>query len=251
VTDLDTVATPETGLGQMGRLDTFLRQFDDWRERHRDLGLTAILVLQCAIIFVMAPLAASGLLSRTVVQLVRISTATTAILIVNRKHSFGLFVVLTFLTSLLCTYYVRTGVASEATYLFNIVVTIVFDVSVAWIIARAVFGPGRISVHRIMGAVILYLYLGVIFAALYHLIDTVFYGGFVAIAKSSTSKVSEYMYFSLGALTTAGSGAIVPVHPFARSLALLESVIGQLYPATFIARLMTLHGSLIEPRKTK
>ena len=39
------------------------------------------------------------------------------------------------------------------------------------------------------------------------------------------------LYFSLTTLTTTGYGDIVPVDPFARSLANLESVIGQFYLA--------------------
>jgi hypothetical protein len=58
--------------------------------------------------------------------------------------------------------------------------------------------------------------------------------------------LAELLYFSLSTLTTSGYGDIVPVHPFVRSLANLESVIGQLYPATFLARLVTLHGTVAE-----
>ncbi|HUB63281.1 MAG TPA: potassium channel family protein, partial [Methylocella sp.] len=41
-------------------------------------------------------------------------------------------------------------------------------------------------------------------------------------------------------LTTVGYGDITPVHPIARSLCNLEAIIGQLYPATLLARLVTL-----------
>jgi hypothetical protein len=43
-----------------------------------------------------------------------------------------------------------------------------------------------------------------------------------------------------GTLTTAGSGDITAVHPLARSLTTLEAMVGQLYPATLLARLVTL-----------
>jgi hypothetical protein len=46
-------------------------------------------------------------------------------------------------------------------------------------------------------------------------------------------------------LTTAGYGDIAPLHPYARSLANVEAIIGQIYPATLLARLVTLelaHG---------
>jgi hypothetical protein len=48
------------------------------------------------------------------------------------------------------------------------------------------------------------------------------------------------LYFSFGTLTTAGSGDISPVHPIACSLVNIEAMIGQLYPATLLARLVTL-----------
>jgi len=48
------------------------------------------------------------------------------------------------------------------------------------------------------------------------------------------------LYFSLATLTTTGYGDIVPLHSVARSQATLEAVIGQLYPATLLARLVTL-----------
>ena len=51
---------------------------------------------------------------------------------------------------------------------------------------------------------------------------------------------SAVFYLSFVTLTSTGYGDIVPVHPIARSLCSLESVIGQLFPATLLARLVTL-----------
>jgi Ion channel len=55
-----------------------------------------------------------------------------------------------------------------------------------------------------------------------------------------TGGTRHEMYFSLTTLTTTGYGDIVPVDPFARSLANLESVLGQFYLAITVARLVTL-----------
>jgi hypothetical protein len=54
---------------------------------------------------------------------------------------------------------------------------------------------------------------------------------------------SNFGYFSFVTLTSVGYGDIVPVHPFARGLANIEAIIGQLYPATLLARLVTLAGT--------
>jgi hypothetical protein len=48
------------------------------------------------------------------------------------------------------------------------------------------------------------------------------------------------LYFSLTTLTTTGYGDIVPVDPFARSLANLESVLGQFFLAITVTRLVTM-----------
>ncbi|HMF07343.1 MAG TPA: ion channel [Methylocella sp.] len=52
--------------------------------------------------------------------------------------------------------------------------------------------------------------------------------------------VSELIYFSFVTLASTGYGGIVPIHPLPRSLCNLEPIIGQLYPATLLARLVTL-----------
>ena len=48
------------------------------------------------------------------------------------------------------------------------------------------------------------------------------------------------LYFSTVTFSTIGYGDIVPMHPLARSLCNIESIVGQLYPATILARLVTL-----------
>ena len=51
---------------------------------------------------------------------------------------------------------------------------------------------------------------------------------------------SDLVYFSFTTLTTLGYGDIMPVHPIARSLSNIEAIIGQVYPATLLARLVSL-----------
>jgi hypothetical protein len=219
-----------------------------WRDRYREAGLSIILVLQMLIIFVVSPLAGTGLVKAEVTELLRFGLAATAILIVNRVRVIGVCVGITFVVSLICTLDLRSGAASQVTYLANIGFTTAFDLTVAWSVAHAAFDAGRVTLHRIMGAVILYLYIGLIFAGLYRLAEVSLPHAFSGLKPALRPGVGELIYFSLTTLTTTGFGDIVPVHPIARSLANLESVIGQLYPATFVARLVTLHGTTAGPR---
>jgi Ion channel len=221
-----------------------------WRERYREAGLSVILGLLATIMFVVSPLAGVGRLSAEAIEALRFAMAAIAILIISRNRLVAAAVAATFAISLALTLALRTGAPSQAIYLVNIGITMAFDLAVAWTVAHAAFDAGRINIHRIMGAVILYLYIGLIFSSLYRLLAVFLHPSFGGLPLGRRN-LSELLYFSLSTLTTSGYGDIVPVHPFVRSLANLESVIGQLYPATFLARLVTLHGAEIGVGKDK
>ena len=110
-----------------------------------------------------------------------------------------------------------------------------------WVVAHAVFGPGKITYHRVIGAILLYLTIGIVFVALYTLVGALAPGSFTGISvHDRVSLPPDLVYFSFTTLTTVGYGDIVPVHPFARSLSNLEAILGQLYPATLLARMVSL-----------
>jgi hypothetical protein len=108
-------------------------------------------------------------------------------------------------------------------------------------LARAL-RDGRINGHRIMGAVGAFLLIGVIFAQAYRLLLDFVPGAFsIAGAASEGVNVGQIpFYFSFVTLTSTGYGDIVPVHPLARSLAVLEATTGQLFLAILVARLVAM-----------
>jgi Ion channel len=115
------------------------------------------------------------------------------------------------------------------------------------VVARAVFGPGRITYHRVVGAVLLYLIIGLTFVALYGFVTLAAPEAFTNLPRlhGDFAVAGNLIYFSFVTLTTTGYGDIAPLHPYARSLANVEAIIGQIYPATLLARLVTLelaHG---------
>jgi Ion channel len=115
-------------------------------------------------------------------------------------------------------------------------------ITLAWVVTRAVFAPGsRVTMHHIMGAVLLYLTIAVIFLALFTFVGSLVPKAFSGMSMQDTPALaSNLIYFSFVTLTTTGYGDVLPVHPVARSLCNLEATIGQLYPATLLARLVTL-----------
>src|SRR5688572_570922 len=118
---------------------------------------------------------------------------------------------------------------------------LIITVTIGIVVARAVFGAGRITYHRIVGAVLLYLLIAVTFATLFAIIGLSIPNAFRGIAfEDDLALASSLFFLSFGALTSSGYSDIFPLHPLARSLCNIESIIGQLYPATILARLVTL-----------
>jgi hypothetical protein len=109
---------------------------------------------------------------------------------------------------------------------------------------------GRITMQRVYGAIAAYLLLGLIWGFAYELVQLHSPGAFqeTTVSDQPGLLTSKLVYFSFVTLTTVGYGDITPVNPIARSLANLESLIGQLYPAILIARLVSLE---IHSRQSK
>jgi len=120
------------------------------------------------------------------------------------------------------------------------------------VVIQAVFRGGPVTYHRIIGAILLYLLIAVIFAALFVFVGLAYPDAIKGITfQDDQSVAAALFYMSFVTLTSTGYGDIVPVHPLARSLCNIESVIGQLYPATLLARLVTLElGSTGSDRTT-
>ncbi|HEY5310243.1 MAG TPA: potassium channel family protein [Casimicrobiaceae bacterium] len=112
----------------------------------------------------------------------------------------------------------------------------------AFAVGINVFASGHAIGDRVFGAIVLYLLLGLIWAVAYNAIETHVPGSFTGRAAEASS-LADWAYFSFVTLTTVGYGDIAPVSQGARSMAILEALVGQLYPAVIIARLVSLQVS--------
>jgi hypothetical protein len=216
------------------------KRISRFRERWRDPLLTIITILITAMLFVAAPLQASG---------------------INLIHLFGFFLAIAIIVSVFVMsgslfavifLLIAVGMAGTATVVrlktpstFDIYLLagswLIMGIILGWVVARQVFARGKVTYHRILGAILLYLVIGMTFASLFTFVGLIFPNSFLRLSfEDNISLPSNLIYFSFVTLTTTGYGDIVPVLPFARSLCNLESVIGQLYPATLLARLVSL-----------
>ena len=212
-----------------------------WQDRIRDPSLTVLLVLELCAIFFAAPLAAKGLpVARVVADMLVL--AVLAIVVLLSKKWGAIFLILVGLAVSAASYLPSGDWSLISIAVFRRGGNILVFSALTWVVAHAVYAPGRITFHRLQGAIVIYLSLATIFAAAYSLIWELNPGAFANVVPrmGDPEEVVTMLYFSLTTLTTTGYGDIVPVDPFARSLANLESVIGPFYLAITVARLVTM-----------
>jgi hypothetical protein len=109
-------------------------------------------------------------------------------------------------------------------------------------VGTTVFVSRRAVAARILGAVVLYLLIGLIWGFAYFAIET-FQPGALAAPADGEKGIVRWIYFSFVTLTTVGYGDITPVARAARSLAIFEGLLGQLYPAIILGKLLSLPTS--------
>jgi voltage-gated potassium channel len=114
------------------------------------------------------------------------------------------------------------------------------------IIARDIIRSRLVTVHSVMGAMCVYLLVGIIFALLYGVAGSFMPAGFFGTASLGT--VPNYLFFSFMTLTTVGYGNLIPAAAFGQSLAMLEAILGQVYLIIVVARLVSLWGQDLPAR---
>jgi hypothetical protein len=94
----------------------------------------------------------------------------------------------------------------------------------------------------VMGAVCAYFLVGILWAYVYSFLEGASPGSF-SLPKDLTGSPGHFIYYSFITLTTVGYGDVVPISNPARSLAVLEAMVGQMYLAVTMARLVAVHIS--------
>lgn len=116
-------------------------------------------------------------------------------------------------------------------------------VAISFTLRQVVFGT-EMNANRLVGAICVFLLLGVIWALAYSLLELVVPSSFAGVAPiSESSWDNSWLYFSFVTLTTLGYGDITPVSATARSLAYLQAVVGQFYVAVLVAGLVSAYIS--------
>lgn len=110
----------------------------------------------------------------------------------------------------------------------------------ALVVLRRVLGHQTVTSRTLSGAVSAFLFVGLAFACIAE--SLVLRDPAAYTTPNGDTSFSSMLYYSFVTIATLGYGDIVPVSNTARSFATMESVMGQIYLVTIVARLVSLLG---------
>jgi hypothetical protein len=122
--------------------------------------------------------------------------------------------------------------------------TALFTAGIIVVLLGYVLDRRPITADKVFGAVSAYILIAVLFATLFSLLQLVQPAAFYVAAANDPDGYLDWsglMYFSFTVLTSTGFGEITPVTHQARSLIMVEQVLGVMYVAFLIARLANMY----------
>jgi len=197
-----------------------------------------MLALEILFLFIAVPALSSGDANRSVVSLLQLVLAGTAIALIAKSTWLRMMLATSFSLTLLTRFV--PGLLPQAT---TLAMSFGYNFLVTAVMARAVFGPGEVNHHRIAGAIFIYLNLALLFALAFTGLWLFTPGAISGLPPGATVRFAEAVHFSFATLTTIGDGSVSPQSPFAKSLTDMEAIIGHLFPAVLLSRLVGLHLS--------
>lgn len=226
----------------MKRLSTKFQEL--WAQ---EKSLTILLLILVVHIFIIIPFGQTSIVSKIVFLIFYISFLSAGMFLLIKNAT--LRNILIFLFALLVLLGSDIFFRSASLEVVDNLVVVMYCVLLSWVVLLRTFSEGPVTIHRIQGAIVVYLLVSFVFAMLYH--TSYLLDGEQAFKGLGSSDRKEFMYYSLVTLTTVGYGDISPALPFNRSLANLEALIGQLYPAILIARLVSMEFESSRMKKAK
>lgn len=198
-------------------------------------GLHALLIILAVQIFILLPFFSQGAVFRGIMIIFYGSLLYIGLIQFTRaRQSVVVWTVALVIFSLAV---ISEFAARQWLAIANDAVLIGYCMALAYIVLIRTLGSGPINLYRIEGSVVAFLLIGLVFCVLYELIFLLIGPG--AFRGLGSADRKEFMYFSLTTLTTLGYGDITPAVAASRAAANLEALVGQLYPAILIARLVS------------
>jgi len=133
-------------------------------------------------------------------------------------------------------------------HILQLTLIILFIIQMFFMVLKHIIVEQEVTADIVIGGACAFVLLGFIWAFAYYLLETVHPNSLKG-ANPLSDDPSDYIYYSFVTLTSVGYGDILAVSEKARGLAILEAIVGQLYLAIMVSRLVSLHISSNVPRR--
>lgn len=213
-------------------------------EYHRRLYLSLMIaILLILVLFPLVKDARTGQLGISILFLVVMLHAIKVL--ASRRRIFWLGFVMAVVAGLVIPVLLRTATLPAAAYQplshACIVIYLAFLALVIVVLVKSIFSGYRMTSDKLYAAISSYLLIGLFWTIVYFFIEDLDPSAFGRVMPQWSGSVSELIYFSFTTLSTLGYGDITPKTPFTQTAAYLEAVMGQLFVAILIARMVGLN----------
>lgn len=212
--------------------------FTRWCFKRRFLALLLLILAM----LIVAPLAEEFVRLRMLMDIFWTAIFIAVIYAVShKKHHIlvGVLLALPMLGSVWSRYFVKLsavevvgGLCGAAFFVFAIIQILIF-----------IYSQKEVTRDLIVGAAIVYLLMALAWSFIFGAVESLHPGSFSIPEIQGISTSRHFLYYSFVTITTLGYGDITPVTSLARSLCILEAVIGQLYLVVQVAWLVGVHVS--------
>jgi hypothetical protein len=145
----------------------------------------------------------------------------------------GVVVLVAFISTLASAFVSGSDTTTGVFFILNVLLVGTAPV----VIARALWRRQVVDVHTVLGAICIYVLIGMLFAFVYSsaglLSDEAFF------AQTNNANIADFLYFAFITLTTVGYGDFTAAHGLGRALASMEALLGQIYLVTVVAVLVS------------
>ena len=207
-----------------------------WRNNYKYLTQLVLLLL----LLILYPVFEKNFVDRTFLKILLTIVMVSGIFSVSdtaKKFTFSLLLAVPFV--FLSWLYLMTDVNN-----YEVAATVfllLFFVFATVTILVAVLSEPFVSHDTIIGAIDVYLLLGMTWGIGYQMVQMFTPAAFSLTGGISTDRIiffSDHIAYSFSCLTTLGSNDVIPVSAFAKTLVSFEAICGTLYVAVLIAWLM-------------
>ena len=126
----------------------------------------------------------------------------------------------------------------------TIFASVLFFLFITGTIINHILHSEKVSTDTLYGAVCVYLLLGLLWASIYSFLEHLS-PGIIFVTNNSdvigTLTANELIYYSYTTLTTLGYGDVTSFTPEGRIISVLEAIVGQLFLAFLVARLIAIY----------